>query len=200
LAKARKFIAAAALDQPATIDKAVAAACSYSMMCDSGSRLAALVGLLQNAPAAVFWRVLLERWMHCDNTWACMPDLLRLIRRHVVTDHPSAYLADNALGFLQALPPVVTVYRGCSRQRVHGIAWTTDREVAEGFAHGHRFIPVPDPVVATGTLTRDLILAVFIDRNEKEVLVDPRDLKITSRDDCLTTLGSWRIPSKAMRP
>lgn len=172
LAQARALVTAT------DINAAVEAVSRYSMMLSSDRRLSGLIEALCDAPAAVFWRVLLEEWDVCDNTHACLPELLMLIRHHIdVGDNPSAHWPAEAHTFLRTLLPVVTVYRGCSRQRVNGISWTLDRSVAETFARGHRGIAVPDPVIVTGTIARDRILAVFTERNEREVLLDPRDLK-----------------------
>jgi hypothetical protein len=76
-----------------------------------------------------------------------------------------------------ALPDEITVFRGCSRSRVRGVAWTTDRRVAEGFAHGHRFIRVPDPVVASAIIPKEHIFFWTDERNEKEVVLEPRRLR-----------------------
>jgi hypothetical protein len=172
LARVRTLVAAP--DHAAAIE----AANSYSMWHSSDQRLPGLINALYDAPAAVFWPVLLHNWTMCDDTSRCLPDLLVLIRAHVAAgEHPAKYWDAEAFGFREALSAAVTVYRGCSRSRVDGISWTIDRSVADNFARGHRFIPVPDPVIATGTIARDLILAVFIERNEKELLIDPRDLK-----------------------
>ena len=43
---------------------------------------------------------------------------------------------------------------------------------ARGFAEGHRGLRVPDPILATAS-SREHIFAVFTDRKESEVLLDP---------------------------
>ncbi|MGE5158766.1 MAG: hypothetical protein ACM3OF_11535 [Gemmatimonas sp.] len=140
---------------PASINAAVTAACACSGHFDSDRRLGALLYVLQNASAAVFWRVMLSEWRMCDATWAYLPALLAQTRRH---GNARSYMPAEALAALRALPPRVSVYRGCSRHRVAGIAWTLDRAVAKGFARGHRLIPVSDPVVASATIARARIL------------------------------------------
>ncbi len=60
-----------------------------------------------------------------------------------------------------------------------GISWTLDEAVACGFAEGHRGLRAPDAVLATGLIAKEHIFAVFTDRHESEVLLDP--VRIRSR-------------------
>ena len=86
------------------------------------------------------------------------------------------FSADQREAF-DELPDVLTVYRGCSRARASGVSWTLDEEVAQRFTKGHRAIPVPDPVVVVGRITKAEIFGVFIDRNESEIVLDPKRLR-----------------------
>jgi hypothetical protein len=79
---------------------------------------------------------------------------------------------------------MIAVYRGCSRRRTRSISWTTNRAVAERFAHGHRGIPVPDAVIAEALVPKASILAVDSSRGEMEVLLDlvklPKRLRLVA--------------------
>lgn len=143
---------------------------SRMVWCGSHERLGELLHLLRRAGARTFWNALAEWWTLCDDTWPHRPELLRQLRRHGPGRN---YLPARDRSFLDALPERVTIYRGCSRSRVRGVSWTTDPEIAAGFARGHRAIPVPDPVVVEAEVDRARILAAFTDRQEAEVLVDP---------------------------
>lgn len=66
-----------------------------------------------------------------------------------------------------------TLYRGCSLDRIHGLSWTTDRKVAEGFVYGHRGMRVPDAVIAKTRIRKNDIITVVTDRGESEVIIDP---------------------------
>ena len=48
-------------------------------------------------------------------------------------------------------------------------------------AEGHRGMPVASPVIAVGIVAKAAVRAVFVDRNEDEVLLDPRDLAVENR-------------------
>ena len=43
--------------------------------------------------------------------------------------------------------------------------------------HRHRLIRVSDPVVASAVIPKELILTVITNRNEAEVIVNPRRLR-----------------------
>ncbi|WP_224000733.1 hypothetical protein [Aureimonas sp. SA4125] len=73
---------------------------------------------------------------------------------------------------------MITIHRGCARRRVRGVSWTLDRNVAEGFARGHRAIRNLHPVIASTRVPRAIVLAAFTERGEAEVLIDPRFLPV----------------------
>jgi hypothetical protein len=56
------------------------------------------------------------------------------------------------------------------------MSWTLDRKVAEAFARGHRVL-VDDPVVAEAVVEREAVFAVLHERQESELLIDPRRLR-----------------------
>lgn len=85
------------------------------------------------------------------------------------------YLSDEGRAFYEALPTRVTLYRGCEAGRKYGVSWSTDRAVAERFAHGTRF-PCLNPSMVKVQVHKEDILAVILDRNESEVLLSPNDL------------------------
>jgi hypothetical protein len=124
-----------------------------------------------------FWCVFGNTWSACDRTWHHRRDLLKWLRRY-----SPPILSDDGRAFLDRLRKPVQVYRGCSRQRVRGISWTADPKVAEEFARGHRGIGVPDPVIASAVIPATAVFAVLVDRDESEIVLDPRRLaKLTIR-------------------
>lgn len=123
-----------------------------------------------------FWPVFTEMWTICDATWEHRSDVCTLLRRHA--DTRATYdRREREQTFFRSLPERLTVYRGCSRMRQRGVSWTTDREVAAGFAKGHRGIRVPDPVIVECSVSKNIVLATFAyEREESEVLLDYRRL------------------------
>jgi hypothetical protein len=51
--------------------------------------------------------------------------------------------------------------------------------VAEAFATGHRGIRVPEPVVASAIIPKEHIFFATVDREEKEIVLNPRRLRKT---------------------
>jgi hypothetical protein len=127
--------------------------------------LPALLRLIGNRPPEVFWAALTDTWDRCDDTWWLKAWLLDLMRDQ------------QARPYIEPLQWPMRIYRGCSRPRVRGVSWTMDREVAEGFARGHRGVPVPNPVIAEAVVEREAVFAVLYERGESELLIDPRRLR-----------------------
>jgi hypothetical protein len=100
-------------------------------------------------------------------------ELLSELTRRNSEEPGTLYLPDAARRHFEGLPDPIRVFRGTSRARVLGVSWTTDRQLAEGFARGHRRIPVPEAVVATALVPKAAIFGVTVERNESEVILDP---------------------------
>jgi hypothetical protein len=125
-------------------------------------------------PPHIFWPIFLEFWNACDCTWDYVFEF-RMLLSHCHNDGETAYrfYDSEQKAFFDKLESVVTIYRGCNRDQVNGLAWTTDRRIAEGFARGHRGIFNPDPVIAVGLVLKSDIYAVITSRNESEVVCEP---------------------------
>ena len=106
---------------------------SYSLKLNSKDRLPDLLGVMENMPGPMFWKAMIHTWSVCEDTWQYQDRLLVLLRQHAET---APARIRNALLY-DELDDLI-VFRGCSRQRVRGISWTTDRRVAKKFAVGHR--------------------------------------------------------------
>ena len=119
-----------------------------------------------------FWPVFNYIWNVCDNTWEHRNAVTKLLRKHARTHARYDDRAEEKV-FYDALPERITVYHGCSKMRQRGLAWTTDRQIAVGFAKGHRRIEVPDPIVLECVVPKNIVLATFAhSRSESEVLLD----------------------------
>ena len=96
------------------------------------------------ADAKVFWPAFLDAWPNCDDTWPWQKHLLEVLGWFGLEWPGSEFLEPDAHAFFDFLPDPVTIFRGCSRPRVRGVSWTTDKAVAEAFACGHRGIRFQD--------------------------------------------------------
>jgi hypothetical protein len=157
-----------------TAEAAIEAISSRSLDCNSHERLMVMLRIagLGWAPREIFWPVFCSHWSHCDATWWHQELLIYILRKKA-----PAILSDDEQKVFDALPDPVRVYRGCSRERIKGVSLTTERRIAEGFARGHRMIPVPDPVIASAMIAKGDIFITNSDRNEDEVLLDPDRLQ-----------------------
>jgi hypothetical protein len=132
-----------------------------------------MLNALDGADDELFWRVFLEVWSACDGTEHVQDRLIRSLRGH---GSGVAFLSSEARDFFSRHPDPIPVFRGCSRARVRRISWTTNEDVALAFVRGHRAIAVPEPVLASALVPKSAVFAVFLDREESEVLLDPDGL------------------------
>jgi hypothetical protein len=153
----------------------IAAADAFLLMLGSAERLGEMLPLIEDEPAAIFWPIFMHNWPHCDATGPWVAQLVMALRR--VGPCPVEVYREHAADhgeFFAGLPRRFTIYRGASRAHINGaVSWTVDREIACGFAHGHRGIAVPDPVIASATINKADIFAAINNRGEREILALP---------------------------
>jgi hypothetical protein len=137
----------------------------------SEKRAAEMLRLVSDTAPETSLKIFLAVWPSCDLVSAAdNASLHQLLAKASSQVSTAAYFSDANRAFWETLPSSNTVFRGCSRCRVDGFSWTTDKEVAKGFARGHRAIVVGDPVLVTANVKKDDVLAVFTDRRECEVI------------------------------
>lgn len=88
---------------------------------------------------------------------------------------PQKLMDEEEYELFQSLDDVVTVYRGVTSYNAESVgvlSWTLNREVAEWFAHRYG----EDGAVYEAQIEKKNIYAVFLGRNEEEVIVDPERL------------------------
>jgi hypothetical protein len=152
----------------------------------SDERIKPLLLKTIHEPDEIFWPVFLEWWCLCDDTRHWQSEMLEVLERRSKSQNAVEFLSTSDGTFYDALPRTVPVFRGSTRKLVRCISWTTDRTIAEGYAHGHRDKPVPDAVVASAEIDKSAIFFVSVERSESEVVLNPRRLRrlqITDFDD-----------------
>lgn len=143
---------------------------------NSWERPTALVLVMCRAPtAADRLRVFLDWGCVCDAPWRERSNIAEFLRRALTEVALADFLGPAARSFYDALPEVVPVWRGCEQGRERGLSWTTDRATAEGFAEGKRTVN-KTPTLARAEIPKRHILAVFVERQESEIVLDPRHL------------------------
>ena len=88
---------------------------------------------------------------------------------------PQKLMDEEEYALFQSLDDVVTVYRGVTSnnaKNINALSWTLNRDVAEWFAHRYG----KDGTIYEAQIAKEHICAVFLGRNEEEVIVDPNHL------------------------
>lgn len=133
---------------------------------DSFSRLETLVYLHRTMQRNEWLKHLSYCWSICDNISTFRGFLQGVLGK----DGPINEMMDKEeQAAFEALPDIVTIYRGCGSKNKVGASWTTDRSVAEKFPFLGRY-RVKDPLLVTATVKKKNIIAVKLDRNEQEII------------------------------
>jgi hypothetical protein len=133
-----------------------------------------------------FWECLRYVWTHSEGAsnnkefWLNMFGSMRPGKQEwLITKEEAEYL--------NGLPEMVTVFRGSSINKVNGLSWTTDKAKAIWFGDRFNFgsgnPPFDKPCcVTTGQIARADIFAVFLNRQESEIVCDPKKVKRKSKE------------------
>lgn len=144
-------------------------------------RWQALRGIRRKVGHRQYWELLGMVWVDSENIWQnldIVPGMLtaqRPGRRYIMSPEEQAALA--------AMPAVLTVYRGYTDPRGTrlGWSWTLDRDKAAWFAK-RLASSDEEPVVVTGTVSRDKVIAYFTGRGESEIVTDPKEVHEEARE------------------
>jgi hypothetical protein len=138
--------------------------------------IALMVALISAPTSEDAVRVFLEWRNLCDAPWPARSVIANHLRHALREVTLSDFLEVPERAFYETLPALVPVWRGCQRGRERGLYWTTDRAVAERFASGQRCFNEM-PTLARALITKPHIFAVFVDREESEIVLDPQRLR-----------------------
>ena len=123
-----------------------------------------------------YWQLLSHIWQQIENCWQYKRALSVLFH----SDRPGKRWmmdADERKVF-KGLPETLTVYRGCDRKdNQRNWSWTLSREKADWFANRFRCLR-RKRFVAMGECCKSDALAYFSGRDEEEILVNPRKVKV----------------------
>ena len=143
----------------------------------SYERTEAMVHVMLRAPTpAERMAVFLDWGNSCDAPWVWKSVIADMLRRSCSAITLADALPLDAQNFYDSPPDLISIYRGCERGRERGLHWTTDKAVAEEFAAGKRCVN-PRPTLAQAQIPKQHVFAVFVDRQEHEIVLDPRRLR-----------------------
>ena len=122
-----------------------------------------------------YWELVAYAWTAVENLWQYKKELEVLLtadrkQRQKMMDIKE----QNAL---IRLPYILTVYRGFQeRLNKLGWSWTLDRAKAEWFAKRYH-ADKRKPRLAIGECDRQQVVALFLGRNESEIVINPKLVK-----------------------
>lgn len=134
---------------------------------DSYSRMGTLLWLQPRMHRTDWLTVLGRYWSVCDNVREHRKDLRYLLLMSPAPLLPMMNEEEQAV--YEALPDVITIYRGCSARYLLGASWSLDKDVASKFPTLSRY-RVDDPVIVTARVKKQDVLALKLDRGEVEVI------------------------------
>jgi hypothetical protein len=163
------------------------------LMCDSYSRAKKLV-LEMCAKRSPHERIalFLRYGCICDAPWMYRGYYASILRKAIAQVPLMDVLEEPDREWFESLPGEISIYRGCTKGRERGLHWSTDIEVAKGFAIGKRCIN-PQPRLVSADIPKRHVLGVFTERRESEIVVDPRRLRQLRT---IAWVGSYRNMDK----
>lgn len=166
------------VDQRDLIDPTEAGDALYGIGISSQDRIWHLLAFLKRLNGGASEKVgfFKEHWSSTDDTYEYGGTILFELEGFDSADEFRLHLDESEKAWMSSLGQRFTVYRGCDESRIDGISWTTDRSVAESFAHGHRSIRNPNPVIVSAECHQHDVLMAINDREEFEIIVDPSRL------------------------
>ena len=149
---------------PARLDLKAAEEIIFGPGVDSLSRIYAIAYFLSppRMDRSDWLHLVGSGWSLCDNPWRCREDLKRLLG----TQGPLVeMMTGEEIVEYEKLPERVTIYRGAGKRRRMGASWTLSRDIAAKFCYR-----TTKPMLYTAVARKNQILAVKLDRAEREVI------------------------------
>ena len=107
-------------------------------------------------------------WIDSDNIWQYYSMWIGIWKECSDTYH---VMDEDERDALHALPETITVYRGVTKAaHKKGLSWTLDQDKATWFSKRYAK-PRDIPIVMSGEVKKNDVLAHFLGRNEKEIVV-----------------------------
>lgn len=162
----------------------------YLMLFGSHERLEGLLHIADEIEDAErYWRCVTDTWILCDAPGLAEDDW-RYLFTDVYCSGKASMMSEAERTALAELPDPVPVFRGFTRDGgERGFSWTLDRKRAEWFAlefhNGPRMEMLFEdaagghPRLAVGCVAKRDLIALLLEREEREVLALPEDVAIT---------------------
>ena len=131
--------------------------------------------LISDSSPQEFWCTFNSCWYYYHDQWKCRNIIIEKLKLY----QPFyAYSEQQDASFFRSMPEVLTIYRGCDKNKARGLSWTTESRIADHFAAGLKEYIVPYPMVYEATIGKSAILAAISTFDESEIVVDPEAIEI----------------------
>ncbi|UFM66774.1 RRP1 family protein [Paracoccus sp. MA] len=132
---------------------------------NSSTRPAAFAAWAESLPrtkaaGSAFWSAAVAEWSGFDRIDHYR--MCKLFRR---------FRSSRPASLIERLPDKIRIYRGQDAGDAFGLAWSTDRTIAEGFAEGHRGFVHDDPYVYEITVSKEEVAFCCDNRGEAEIVL-----------------------------
>lgn len=130
-----------------------------------------------------YWELVGEILVDTENAWQCQQDIRKLLKCKL--PGRDAIMEPFERKALAKLPEIVRVYRGHNGMNPNGFSWSLSHWWAGWFANRYA-TRAHEQVISTGWVRKEDVAALFLRRNEMEVLALPesvRDVTIWQEPD-----------------
>lgn len=147
---------------------------------DKPERFKALWHLRDEIPRDELRKLFCSTWTISESHYQDMDIITALFERLREGESTQHWMMDDEdrSGFqkVKARSALIKIYRGCWRQNQEGWSWTTSKTTATIFANRH----APDgfPLVLSGRVMAENIIAYTNSRKEKEIIVRPENIQL----------------------
>lgn len=146
---------------------------------DSFERLPWLLKCVPHIERNLLYKTLGEHWTGFDNIGIYKKNLIPILRRATDAERSLMMDADDRRTF-DALPSIVTVWRGCYPHNRLGLSWSLSRDIAVKFVSGmNRYTHSDKTPLLLSARIRKSGLVTKVGRDEQEVII-PHKIKFTA--------------------
>lgn len=137
---------------------------------DSYSRLPRLLEHTFDLYADDWLHLLGESWECCDNIGPYLDEIRETVTYHWPLTPIWQMMDAKEIAAFDALPDVLTIYRGCYEINKWGASWSLNRDVAEKFPHLTRYSNEGRPLLIKATIPKNRVAALKLGRGEEEIV------------------------------
>lgn len=141
--------------------------------CGSFSRVEMMLEMSWDMEVVDWLRVFGDWWSMCDNIGVYLDDLWDTPFADLAdarTELRHHFMNDDERAAFDALPDMLTIWRGCYAANKWGLSWSMDRATAERFPTLIRYRQEGQPLLVKAKVAKQDIIALKLDRGESEVI------------------------------